>query len=73
MKKRTKSRKTKHVVWLNNHTDSRDDEWKAVWAHDKKEAKKIVGESAYGSHRFSLGNVYTIKEFRREFGRDWPV
>ena len=58
-------RKTKYVVWLYNHTDSRDDDWKSIWADNPKEAFKNV---EYDSFRFSKGPVRTATQFRKEFG-----
>ena len=69
----SKKRKTKYVVWLNNYTDQRDDEWEAVFAHSRKEAQDKVKEKYDRSSRFSVGNCYTIKEFRARYGRNWPV
>ena len=60
-----KSRKRKFVVWLNNFTDRRDDEWVSVFAHTPEEAKS---KAEFDDTRFSLGHVMTAKEFRRDMG-----
>ena len=68
-----KNRKRKFVVWLNNHTDRRDDEWVAIWAKTSDEAKKLVAEKMEydpfkNFNRFSLSHVYTAREFRKRMG-----
>lgn len=57
-----------YVVWLHNRTDSRDDEWLKVTASNKKEALKRANHSG-SLDRFSLGKVYTVKEFEKEHGK----
>jgi hypothetical protein len=58
MKKKVKStRKVSYVVWLENHTDRQDDEWKVVKAKSPEEARAMVVED-YDESRFSIGEVY---------------
>lgn len=64
-------RKTKYVVWLHNHTDSRDDEWRTVWATGGLEAGHLV--SGVDFTRFSISQVMTIKVFRKLYGKGFPV
>lgn len=63
--------KRKWVVWLANHVDRKDDEWQSTWAKTAEEAKSNV-QGIIDTSRFSVGRVYTIKEFRRFHG-NWPV
>jgi len=68
-KKKVAKRRVKFVVWLNNFTDRRDDEWVAVWARDRQEAmERAYDEGMYDRHRFGLARVLTATEFRREVG-----
>ena len=64
------ARKRKYVVWLSNHTDRRDDEWRVVFAKDEAEARDLV---VYPSYRFSIDRIWAIKEFRKFYGRNFPV
>jgi hypothetical protein len=65
-------RATKYVVWLSNHTDREDDEWLVTYAHSYEEAKQKVRNKVDFS-RFSFSNTFTIKEFRRFYGRNFPL
>lgn len=56
-----KQRKTKYVVWLHNHTDRRDDDWRSVWATSHIEAAHLV--KGVDFNRFSISHTWTIKEF----------
>ena len=60
----SKPRLRTYVVWLNNHADRQDDEWQRVKAHSPKEA---VENCSYDDHRFSLGCVFTLPEFKKFF------
>lgn len=62
-----KLRRTKYVVWLHNHTDRRDDEWKSVWSTSHIEAAHLV--EGVDFTRFSISHIFTIKEFRKIYGR----
>jgi len=52
-----------YIVWLHNNTDSRDDEPIKVKAASPGDAKIYAGYYLRG--RFSLGRIYTLKEFRK--------
>lgn len=59
-----------YVVWLNNNADSQDDEWVKVTASNKNDAKKRALHSpSMNENRFSIGEVYTIKEFEKIHGK----
>jgi hypothetical protein len=58
------------VVWLSNTTDRQDDEPIKVKASSKEEAKDIAWN--YSSNRFTIRNVFTLKEFR-EFDPGWSA
>lgn len=62
----------KFVVWFHNHTSNKDDEWTTVHAKNEEEAIEKALPKMNRS-RFSLGRCYPIKEFRKIFGRDWPL
>ena len=67
MKKGTKTRPDRlrtYVVWLNNLTNKKDDEWKKVKSRDPS---KILDEVTYDKSRFTLGDVYTLSEFRKKY------
>lgn len=64
-----KVRKRKFVVWLNNHTDRRDDEWVVRWAVSAQRARaEVLSERMFDATRFSPGRVLTAAEFFRENG-----
>lgn len=65
-------RKRKYVVWLYNHTDHRDDEWKVFWAKDASEAIHLT-KSVLDPTRFSIAYAVTVKEFRKMNGRAFPL
>ena len=68
-KKKVTKRRVKFVVWLNNFTDRRDDEWVVVWARERQEAiDRACDENLFDKRRFALARVLTAKEFRSEVG-----
>lgn len=60
-------RKKKFVVWLNNSTDSRDDEWVVVYSHTRAYCKFLV-YGKFDETRFSVGRVLTATEFKKKTG-----
>jgi hypothetical protein len=65
-------RRTKWVVWLRNGTSREDDEWLVVWARNYDEAKEMaIPEIDF--NRFCIGRVMPVSEFRRFYGRDFPL
>lgn len=64
-----KGRLRTYVVWLHNHVDHRDDEWRGIKARSLKEA---FANLKYDEYRFAKGSVYTIPEFREVHG-DLPI
>lgn len=61
-----KPRKKKYVVWLHNHTNRLDDDWRVVWARSPEEAAKA--EIQFDATRFSRGAVSTVAEHRKKMG-----
>ncbi len=61
-------RKKKFIVWLNNKTDRRDDEWIVVWAYNKEEVKKMDLGYEYDITRYYRGEVLTAAEFKNRMG-----
>jgi hypothetical protein len=58
-----------YVVWLHNKVDSKDDEWTKITATNKKEALKRLTAHSADLDRFTLGKVYTVKEFEKDHGK----
>jgi hypothetical protein len=58
-----KPRLRTYVVWYCNHVNRKDDEWEEVKAHSPEEAKTKL--KRFDPHRFSLGHIYTLSEFRK--------
>jgi len=58
-----------YVVWLHNNTNRQDDEWIKVTASNKKEAIKRAAYSPKVGMKFSIGTVYTVREFEKEHGK----
>jgi len=68
-KKKRKKRAGKiFFAWLCNKVDNRDDEVVKLRASSKRQAKKIAEN--YVGYRFTLGNVFTQKQFKR-YEPDW--
>ena len=58
-------RKRKYVVELENHTDSRDNDFLSVWAHTPAEAQNSV---KYTKGRETPGRAVLAVQFRKEEG-----
>ena len=58
-------RKRKWVVTLDNHTDSRDNDYVAVWARNPSEARNLV---RYHDGRETPGRIIPVAQFREEEG-----
>lgn len=54
--KQPPKRRVSYVVWLNNRTSRKDDEWIVVKARNPDEAIEQA-KGKYDSHRFSIGHV----------------
>jgi hypothetical protein len=78
MKKKTSfidlntKRRTKWVVWLRNGISREDDEWLVVWARDYNEAVKEA-TSKINFMRFCIRHVMPVSEFRKFYGRNFPL
>lgn len=68
MKSKKQGRLITYVVWLHNKVDDRDDEPQRIKARSKEDAKKSM--SMYESHRFYIGEAYTLPEFYKRHP-DW--
>jgi len=72
MKKGTKTRPDRlrtYVVQLKNLTNGEDDEWVKV---KSRGPSKIIDEVTYDKSRFTLGDVYTLSEFRKKY-KDYKI
>lgn len=58
--------KTIYFAWINNHTDSRDDDVLKISAANKKTAERYAEVYASTRGNCSVGDIYTRKEFKKD-------